>query len=396
MRVVCVHIPHFHLQAEYLKDPDLRKRPVVIVGMPEERGFVIDCSEELAQRGVVPTMPFKEAYHLCCDATPVLARRREYGLLWEKALSSIAGITLRMEPREEGTVFLDITRLPGMYKSEEQVASALGRMIGDQFHLDVKIGAGNSRFIAFEAALCASTGVLVIPSGTEREFLSPLGVARLPITADVRDRLHLLGLHSLRQLSAFTLPALTSQFGAAGKELWELSNGVGERGRIPCAFAITDVDRELVCDEPVCSKQQIKAALLDLLDGLCLELEELGKACRTIKLVFDLQNRTFFEKQFFLHAPTVHKEDMLRRIMAGVEGVELASPVRIMSVRAGALVNHTGRQEKLFRSRSGFEKSMKDIRGFLKTKYGSMPIARVVRNDSGTLLPDDRFIFVEP
>ncbi|MBP1748071.1 MAG: hypothetical protein H6Q52_610, partial [Deltaproteobacteria bacterium] len=170
----------------------------------------------------------------------------------------------------------------------------------------------------------------------------------------------------------------------------------GDRDRIPCAFSITDIDREMVCENPVYSQQEIKAALLDLLDGLCLELEELGKACRTIKLIFDLESRTFFEKEFFMHGPTAHKDDMLRRIMAGLEGIELASPVRIMSVRAGALVNYGGKQEKLFRNHTGIEKSMKDIRGFLKTKYGSMPLARVVRNDSGTLLPDDRFIFVEP
>lgn len=396
MRVVCVHVPHFHVQVECLKDPDLRKRPVVIVGMPEERGFVIDCSEELAQRGVAPMMPLKSVYHLCYDAIPVLARRKEHALLWEEVLSSIAGITLRMEPKGDGTVFLDVTRLPGMYKSEEQVASALGCMVSDRFQLDVRIGAGNSRFMAFEAALCASKEARVIPSGMEREFLSPLGIDHLPVPDDVRERLHLLGLHSLGQISAFTLSALTSQFGAVGKDLWELSNGVGEHDRIPCAFAITDVDHELVCDEPVHSKQQIKAALLELLDRLCLELEELGKACRTVKLVLDLQNRTFFEKQFVLHAPTTRKEDMLRRIMAGLEGVELASPVRIMSVRAGALADQNGRQERLFRSRPDLTKGMQEVNGFLKTKYGALPLARAVRNDSGTHLPDDMFIFVEP
>lgn len=396
MRVVCVHVPHFHVQVECLKDPDLGKRPVVIVGMPEERGFVIDCSEELAQRGVAPTMPLKDVYHLCYDAVPVLVRRREHSLLWEEVLSSIAGITLRMEPKEEGTVFLDVTRLPGMYKSEEQVASALGCMISDRFQLNVRIGAGNSRFMAFEAALCALKDARVIPSGMEKDFLSPLNIDRLPVPDDVRERLRLLGLHSLGQISAFTLSALTSQFGAVGKDLWELSNGIGERGRIPCAFTITDVDRELVCDGPVHSKQEIKAALLELLDGLCLELEELGKACRTVRLVLDLRNRTFFEKQFVLHAPTARKEDMLRRIMAGLEGVELAGPVRIMSVRAGGLVNHDGRQERLFRSRPGLTQGMKDVSGFLKTKYGALSLARAVRNDSGTHLPDDRFIFVEP
>jgi hypothetical protein len=87
---------------------------------------------------------------------------------------------------------------------------------------------------------------------------------------------------------------------------------------------------------------------------------------------------------------------MLRRIMAGLEGVELASPVRIMSVRAGALADQNGRQERLFRSRPDLTKGMQEVNGFLKTKYGALPLARAVRNDSGTHLPDDMFIFVEP
>lgn len=396
MRVACLYIPHFYCQIEYGKDPSLRNRPVVIVGMPEERGFIMDCSEELARRGIVPSMPLKDAYHLCYDATPVLARRKEYGTVWEDILSSIAGITLCIEPKEPGAVFLDITRLPGMFRSEEQVACALAGMVSERFGLDVAMGVGNSRFLSYEAASSAPGNVRVVPPGTERDFLSPVRIDRLQVPEDIRERLRLLGLDSLGQIGAFTFSALTSQFGAAGKELWETANGVGDQDRIPCAFTITDIDREMVCEGPVCSRQEIKAALLELLDGLCRELEELGKACRTIKLVFDLENRTFFERDFFMHGTTVHKDDMLRRIMAHLEGVEFASPVRIMSVRAGALVNYAGRQEKLFRDRSGIEKSMAGIRGFLKTKYGSMPLMRVVGSDSGALLPDDRFIFVEP
>lgn len=396
MRVACFHVPHFYCQIEYLKDPSLRGKPVAIIGMPEERGFIMDCSDELAQRGVTPSMPLKDAYHLCYDATPILARRKEYGAIWEEVLSSIAGITLRIEPKEAGTVFLDITRLPGMFKSEEQIARALTGMVSGKFGLDVRVGVGNSRFLSYEAASSASADTRVVAPGMERDFLSSVGIDSLPVPYDIRERLHLLGLGSLGQIGAFTFSALTSQFGTAGKELWEMANGVGDRDRIPCAFSITDIDREMICDGPVHSLQEIRAALLDLLDGLCLELEELGKACRTIKLVFDLENRTFFEKDFFMHGPTAHKDDMLRRIMAGLQGIELASPVRIMSVRAGALVNYGGKQEKLFRGRTGIEKSMKEIRGFLKTKYGSMPLARIARNDSGTLLPDDRFIFVEP
>lgn len=367
-----------------------------MVAMPEERGFVLDCSEELIKRGVSPSMPLKEASNLCFDAVPLFVQRREFANIWDKILSSIAEITLRIEAKETGTTFLDITRLPGMYKSEEQLALALVELFSDRFHLKAHIGVGNSRFLACEAALSATKGIHVVRKGTERNFLSPIGTERLPVSKDVQERLHLLGLNTLGQIGAFTLSALTSQFGAIGKTLWEIVNGVEEQDRIPCVFTIADVDEAMVCDDPVYSRDQIKIALLTLLEKLCLELEDLGKACRAIKLVFDLQNKSFIEKQFFLSPPTAHKDDMLRRVMAGLEQVELPSPIQNMSVRASSLVYNGGKQENLFRLRSSLPKSMADISGMLKTKYGSIPVGHVIENNINALLPDDRYVFVDP
>jgi nucleotidyltransferase/DNA polymerase involved in DNA repair len=396
MRVACVYIPHFYLQVEKLSNPNLKNNPVVIVAMPEERGFVLDCSDELVKRGVSPLMPLKEASNLCFDAVPLFVQRREYTNIWDNILSSIAEITLRIEAKETGIAFLDVTRLPGMYKSEEQLALALAGLVNDRFRLKTHIGIGNSRFMACEAALSAVKDIHVVRKGTERTFLSNIGIERLPVLRDVRERLHLLGLNRLGQIGAFTLSALTSQFGTTGKTLWEIVNGIEEQDRIPCAFTIADIDESIICDEPVYSRGQIKITLLTLLEKLCLELEDLGKACRAIKLVFDLQNKSFFEKQFFLSPPTAHKDDMLRRIMVGLEQVDLPSPIQIMSVRASSLVNNGGKQENLFRLRSNLPKSMADISGMLKTKYGSMPVGHIVENNTNTLLPDDRYVFVDP
>jgi nucleotidyltransferase/DNA polymerase involved in DNA repair len=396
MRVACVYIPHFYLQVEKLSNPNLKNNPVVIVAMPEERGFVLDCSEELIKRGVSPLMSLKEASNLCFDAVPLFVQRREYANTWDNILSSIAEITLRIEAKETGTAFLDVTRLPGMYKSEEQLALALAGLIRDRFHLKAHIGIGNSRFMACEAALSAVKDIYVVRTGTERTFLSNLSIEHLPVARDVRERLHLLGLNRLGQIGAFTLSALTSQFGATGKALWEIANGIEEQDRIPCAFSIADIDESIICDEPVYSRDQIKIALLTLLEKLCLELEDLGKACRAIKLVLDLQNKSFIEKQFFLSPPTAHKDDMLRRIMVGLEQVELPSPIQIMSVRASSLVTNSGKQENLFQLRSSLPRSMADISGMLKTKYGSIPVGHVIENNTNTLLPDDRYVFVDP
>jgi DNA polymerase-4 len=396
MRTACVYIPHFYVQMECLKRPDLLKRPVVIIAMPEERGFVLDCSEELIERGVKPLMPLKNVYSLCYDAIPIYTRRKDYTGIWEDILSSIAGISLRIESKEPGMVFLDITRLPGMYTSEEKLVQALVSLVAEKFELRVKVGVGNSRFLAYEAALCTHEDAIVVRPGTERQFLSPIGIDRLPVADAIRERLHMLGIHTLGQVGAFTLSALTSQFGATGRVLWDISNGIEEQDRIDHAYTITDIDQELVCEAPVCSREQIRAALLELLDRLSMELQELNMACRAIQLVCDLENKTFFQQRFTFHTATVSKEEMLRRIMAGIEHIELTSPIRILSVRASSLETYSGRQGSLFKTRPSLSKEMQSINGFLKTKYGTMPVVRAVKNDSGSLLPDRRFTFVEP
>ena len=395
MRVACVKIPHFYVQAARRNDPALRKRPFVIGGVPEEKGCVIDCSEELIRRGIFPSMPLKDARRLLDDAVFIPFEGKEYRVFWNTIFSALMDITVRVEADSLGTAFLDLARLPGMYKNEEQFSMATVRLVRDRFDLTAKVGTGNSRFVASEAATHAASHVLVVPPGGEKKFLSPLGVERLPVSSGMKERLALLGLNTLGHVHAFLLPALLSQFGAEGKALWELARGIENRGRISNSLTISEIEEDMMLDSPVYSRDQIGAALLGLLDKLCGGLIGAGMACRMLELTLHLRNKTRCEKHFVFHSPEACKEDMLRRIMSGLECVELPSPVHMMGVRASVLSPYAGKQERLFRMKQDFSTSLKEIGGFLRTKYGCMPVVRVRENDVNTLLPDRRFIFVE-
>ena len=211
----------------------------------------------------------------------------------------------------------------------------------------------------------------------------------------MKERLTLLGLNTLGHIYAFSLSALLSQFGPEGRVLWELVRGIEKRGRISRAFTVSEIEEEVILDFPVFSRDQVAAALRGLLETLCGELSDVGMACRTVELTLYLRNKTRWEKQFFFHSPVACSEDMLRRITGGLECVELPSPVHTMGVRASVLSPHGGRQERLFRMKRDFSESLDEIGGFLRTKYGCMPVVRVRENDMNTLLPDRRFIFVE-
>ena len=395
MRVACVKIPHFYVQAARRNHPELGREPLVVGGVPEEKGCVIDCSEELIRRGIFPSMPLKDARSLLDDAIFIPFVGKEYRVFWNTICSALMDITVRVEADSPGNAFLDLARLPGMYKNEEQFSLSAVRLVRDRFDLTAKAGTGNSRFVASEAAGHAVSHVLVVPPGGEKKFLSPLGVERLPVSSGMKEKLALLGLTTLRHIHAFSLPALLSQFGAEGKALWEFARGIENRGRISNSLTISEIEEDVMLDSLAYSRDQIGAALQDLLGKLCRELENVRMACRMVELTLYLRNKARCEKHFVFHSPEACKEDMLRRIMSGLECVELPSPVHMMGIRASALSPYAGKQERLFRMKQDFSTSLKEIGGFLRTKYGCMPVVRVRENDANTLLPDQRFIFVE-
>ncbi len=396
MGIAVVHVPHFYVKTARRNDPALNKKPIIIGETPEGKGSVIDFSPDLEGRGIVPSMAIRDACRLCIDAVFVPFRRKECTLLWKEILFSLGDITLRMESPGPGTAFLDITKLPKLYKSEDQLSCAAMQLMGDQFSLSVKTGVSNSRFVAFQAALIASPHVKIIAPGKEKEFLSSLGIDRLPVPPETKERLNLLGLTTLGHIRAFPLAALLAQFGTVGRGLWELSKGIETRGRIHGSYTVSEIEEVIICVTAAHSREQIKTSLKGLLDKLCGELEHVGMACRTIKLIFFLQNKTCLEKHVVFHSPEAQSEDILRRIMAGLEWVALESPVHMISVRASALSPRAGMQEGLFRVRSDVSKGLRDASGFLKTKYGGMPVVRVIEKNVNTLIPDERFVFVEP
>ena len=396
MRLICLSIPHFYVQAARHADPVLKGKPLIIGGTAEGKGRVVDCSEDLVKKGVTPSMDLKDACRLSDDAVLVPFRAGVYRLLWAHILSSLADVTLRMESVEPGTAFLDVTHLPGgAHENETCLSDTVLRLAGDRFCLSARVGVGSSRFTASEAALKASSGAYIIPPGDEKRFLAPLSVEQVPVSRETKERLRLLGLVALGQVQAFPLSALLSQFGAEGKVLWECACGMEDKGRIPGSFAISEIEEDEVLEAAAHSKGQLEGALADLLDRLCRDLGSAGLACRAVTLALCLQNGSCWEKHFMFHSPESCKENMGRRIMSGLERLELESPVQAVNIRATALSPYSGRQEGLFRMRRDIEERLKEMGGFLKTKYGAMPLVRVRENDVNTLLPDERFVFVE-
>ena len=403
MRVACVYIPHFHVQVESLRSTGPQKRPVVIGGSPDERAAVIDCSEEAAGKGIYIGMPLRDAHHLCPEAAFLTFDRELSEEVWEELLYLLGAITLRMEPKEQGLIYLDIAKALKSYASEEYVSSTIVELVRDAFQLKAKVGVGNSRFLAEQAALCAPRNVLVVRTGTEKEFVASLQVDRLPVDEEIKERLRLLGLHRLEKVAGLSRQAIISQFGKEGKHISDIVSGVEDKRQIAKRDRAVSLEREIVGDLPFETMEQVTGALGSAFAELSSELKKMGKVCRKLKVTFDLQGRKQgikqdiknVERTFVLKHPTAEAKEMLARVASGLENVRMGNPITGFALVLSDLSVDAGMQEYLFRKRPILSEKLKGIKGYLEAMYGRTPLFAVREGEGNSLLPERKFVFSE-
>lgn len=395
MRIVCLWVPHFYIQVEGLKTPSLTGKPVVIGGRPEERGSVIDCSPEAASHGVYPSMPLRQAYHLCPQASFILFERERYLELWEEMLFVLGAFSLRMESDECGLVYLDMTNNPKIYKSEATLVAGIGREMSHSFGIAAKVGIGNSRFVAGQAAFHATDNGLVIEQGRERYFLSSLSVNTLPVRDEVKERLNLLGLKTLGRLSSLSKEALVSQFGLSGNLLHELSWGMEDRQPISIRRNVIYFEKEMVSETPIEGAMLLSGHIEGLLDELAAELGQTRWLCRKLAVTLKLDNGAVAEKTAVFKRPTRDAKEMLTRVRNLFASLALESPISGARLRICQVSAAEVEQESLFRRRPDFLKKLEGVRDYLDALYGYTPLFKVEEDDKDSRLPERRFVFRE-
>lgn len=370
-------------------------RLVVIGGRPEEKGLVIDCSPEAMSAGAYPSMSLSQAYHLCPQASFILFEKERYLELWEEILFVLGAFTLRIESDECGLAYLDITNTPKLHKSEASLAASIGQEMADSFGIEAKIGTGNSRFVAGQAAFQARSNSLVIKPGREKQFLSPLSVNTFPADEEVKERLHLLGLKTLGKVASLSREALVSQFGLSGNMLYELASGIEDPRQISVRKNRVFFEKEMVSETSLEGAIPLSGHLQGLLKELAAEMKQARWSCRKLKLILDLDNGGIVEKEAVFKYPTRDAEEMLRRIDSLLDRAVLESPVCGVRLQVSEVSMVEVEQESLFRRRPDFLKKLEGVRDYLDALYGHTPLFKIEEDDKDSRLPERRFVLRE-
>ncbi len=323
MRVGYVFVPHFSVQVERIFRGGLDDKPLVIGGSPCEKGPVYDASAEAIASGVTIGMSLKQASVLCPEAYFLPSSEGLYREMFAKVLGLLERFSPLLEAEGVGCIYFDAGGMPDERKLAVKIADAIHGEIG----LKSQLGIASNKFVARTAAMLATlNGSIIVSSGGEAAFLSPLKIDILPCSLETRERLYLFGIKLVGELAAFNKEALVSQFGKEGELLYNLAHGIDYTPLLPRRTPEVLV-KTVHLDVPVNRLSELTAIVKKVAEDTAQSLGERRQVCRKISVRLISSSGVAVEETFSLKQPTSSPEKMLLRLNAGLLRLKLPKDI---------------------------------------------------------------------
>ncbi len=385
----CVLLHCFAAAVERRSDRLLAFRPIIL----HHEGKVYGLSPEAIQAGVRMEMPLRSARALSPTAAILPAIPARYHVAFREVLQALWAFTERIEPgegvrsrthnrrkrtanlpfiSEDGLSAVFYVDFETLHEAEVRIlAQRISQVVREKCKLPVSIGVASGKFPARMAALLANDGskFLVAP-GNEASFLADLPVTLLPVDDEMMERLHLLGLRKLEQVTKLSAGAMFSQFGRVGTFAHHLANGQDTRPVIPQRPGATlQVARQL--EPPVADRLVLEGILRQMVDQLVSRLRDQGQAARRIALDITWGSGKHIERQTTLRKLTNDPEQLTQTLYQFLTRSALRSGVSSVEITLSDLSPAVGRQLDLFSHETGQDTRLQDALKNVAARYGA-------------------------
>lgn len=293
-QVVHMDLDSFFVSVERLKDSRLEGRPLLIGGTGD-RAVVAACSYETRACGVHSAMPMKLARRLCPEAIVMNGDHELYSRYSREVSGLIREAVPVFEQASIDEFYLDMTgmeRFFGTYTLASELRQRVVREIG----LPLSFGLSTSKTVSKVATGEAKpNGRLRVAAGTEKPFLAPLPVGRLPMVGEkTATMLQGMGVSRIQTLQQMPVRLIERALGQNGRSIWERANGIDLTPVEPYSEQ-KSLSTEETFTHDTADVAFLRARLIAMTEALSQQLRRMPKltGCVTIKIRYaDFDTRT--------------------------------------------------------------------------------------------------------
>jgi DNA polymerase IV len=332
-RILHIDMDAFYASVEQRDNPDLRGRPVVVGGDPDQRGVVAAASYEARKFGVRSAIPMARAVRLCPSLVIVHPDFKKYRTVSDQVFDLFRRVTPLVEPMSLDEAYLDVTENAW----GETLGMAVARRLKDEIRattgLTASAGVAPNKFLAkIASGWQKPDGLTVIAPERVESFLQGLPVDALwgvgPVTAKkLRER----GVDKLVDVRTADPQVLRDTVGSLAEWLEQLARGIDNRP------VVADHDPKSSGSESTYAHDltdiaEIRAEIESMGRGAAAWLERQALYARTVTIKVRYSDFTTITRSH-TESPTRDVENIAQRAVVLLGKTDAGrTPVRLLGV----------------------------------------------------------------
>jgi DNA polymerase-4 len=376
--IIHLDLDAFFVAVERKKQPKLKGRPL-IVGGSSRRGVVAACSYEARHFGVHSAMPMYLALQLCPDATVISGDMEAYSQHSHLITDIIADSSPSFEKASIDEFYIDASGMDKFFGAFKWAVELRHKIIRES-QLPISLGMSVNKLVSKVATgEFKPNAEKLIPAGTEKDFLGPLAVEKIPmIGKQTSSFLYDMGVRTVSTLREMPVKFLVSAFGKNGMSLWKKAQGIDDSPVVTYSEQ-KSISTECTFDEDTIDVKRLKSILIAMVEKVAFQLREQKKltSCVTVKIRY----ANFDTETKQVHIPYTSSDHILLRTVQELfdKLYSRRMLIRLVGVRLSNLVqgNH---QINLFDDTEE-DINLYEAMDFIKHKHGVDKLIRATTLD---------------
>jgi DNA polymerase-4 len=328
----------FFVSCERLMDARLNGKPVLI-GSDSDRGVVASCSYEARAFGVRSAMPMKMAKQLCPEAIILRGDSGRYIRMSDDVTQVIRENVPLFEKTSVDEFFVDLTgtdRFHGSWKLAVDLRQRIIKQIGLPNSFGMSINKTVSKVATGEGK--QHGGQILVPRGTEKPFLAPMPIERIPgVGEKTAHLLRSMGVAQIATMQELPVDLMQRLLGEHGPVLWRKANGIDD-SPVTAWHERKSISTERTFERDTIDVTKLHGLLTAMTESLAFQLRKGEKltSCVAVKIRYADMNthtrqlRIGYTACDHLLLPTVH--DLFRTLY------DRRQRIRLIGVRFSNLV----------------------------------------------------------
>jgi DNA polymerase-4 len=284
-QIVHMDLDTFFVSVERLLNSSLEGKPVLIGGT-SSRGVVASCSYETRRYGVHSGMPMKMARQLCPEANIVRGNSMNYTKYSKMVTDIVAESVPLFEKTSIDEFYADLSGMDRFFGTY-QFALELQKRVKKETGLPISFGLSVNKTVSKVATGEGKPyGHRLVERGTEKPFLAPLSVKKIPMVGSVTYKtLSQLGIARIKTLQEMPIDMMERVFGKNGVDIWNKANGIDNRPVKPY-HERKSISTERTFERDTIDVHKLKNLLTAMTENLAFQLRRGDKltACVAVKI----------------------------------------------------------------------------------------------------------------